>query len=147
MTQIETKTLELERTIDAPIEKVRKALTDPDLLAQWFAPGPMTATVHACDAKVGGQYEIAMTGPTPEGGEGTHTCTGTFKEVTDTRVAMTFNWTEEPMPNETDLVFDLEPVEGGTRLVLRHSGFPNEEAAKQHTEGWEGCLAKLPAAV
>jgi len=147
MTQIETHSLHIERIIKAPVAKVRQALTDPALLAQWFAPGPMAATVHACDAKVGGHYEIAMIGPDPEGNHATHTCTGTFTELTDRRVAMTFNWTEEPLPNLTTLSYDLEEVPQGTKLVLRHTGFPAKEAADMHTQGWEGCLAKLPALV
>ena len=136
--------LRIEKTIAAPIGKVRNALTDPAMLALWFAPGPMTATVHACDARVGGQYEIAMHGPGPDGKDATHTCTGVFQELGDRRVAMTFNWSEEPLPNETVLAFDLDEIDGGTRLVLTHTGFPNQEAAAMHTEGWEGCLAKLP---
>lgn len=144
MTQIETNSLRIEKTINAPIDKVRDALTNPELLQKWFAPGPMNAEVRSCDAKVGGQYEIAMTGPNPESGEvGTHTCSGNFTELTDTRVAMTFNWTEEPMPNQTELAFDLETVDGGTNVVLTHRGFPNEETAQHHTQGWEGRLANL----
>lgn len=143
MKQIEDNALQLERTIDAPVTKVREALTDPELVAKWFAPGPMSATVHSWDARPGGRYELAMTGPTPEGGEGTHTCAGTFREVTDDRIVMGFNWTEEPLPNDTTLTFELHDEAGSTRLVLRHEGFAGKEAAKMHTEGWEGCLAKL----
>lgn len=147
MTQIETHALRLERTYPAPIDKVRKALTDATLLARWFAPGDMTAEVHACDATIGGQYEISMHGKSPEGEDGTYTCTGTFQELTDRRVAMTFNWTAEPLPNDTLLSFDLEEVPEGTKLVLNHTGFPVKEAAIMHTEGWEGCLANLPKAL
>ena len=147
MTQIETQSLRIERTYDAPLARVRAALTEPKLLAKWFAPGPLTAEVHACDARVGGQYEISMVGKDPEGNDATHTATGTFTEVGPRRVAMTFNWSEQPLPNETTLAFDLEETKAGTRLVLTHSGFPNQEAATLHTEGWEGCLAKLPQAL
>lgn len=144
MTQIETNALRIERTLRAPIDKVRNALTQGDMIAKWFAPGPMRAEVNSYDCKPGGQYEIAMIGPSPETGEeGTHTCTGTFEEVTDDRIAMSFNWTEEPLPNETKLIFELAEVEGGTRLVLIHEGFPNKEAADMHTQGWEACLEKL----
>ena len=146
MTQIETHSLRIEKTIAAPIEAVRNALTDATLLAQWFAPGDMTAVVHSCDAKVGGHYEIAMTGTGPDGLAATHTCTGEFTGLTPTPVAMTFNWSEEPLPNATQLAYELSPTDVGTRLVLTHEGLPTKELAAMHTEGWEGCLAKLPDA-
>jgi glutathione S-transferase len=142
MTQIETHQLRIERIFNAPIAKVRDALTNPELLADWYGPGPMTAEVHSVDARVGGQYEITMTGEM-DGEVSSHTCTGTFTEVTDTVVAMTFNWSQHPMPNDTDLRYELEEVDGGTKLVLTHTGFPNVEARDNHNEGWTACVDQL----
>ncbi len=142
MTQIETHELRLTKTIRAPRAKVHEAWTNPKVLAQWFAPGPMTAEVRACDARVGGQYEISMRGE-EDGKPTTHTCMGVFQAVSEDRIVMTFNWTEEPLPNETTMTVELNEIEGGTEVVLTHRGFPTQEAADMHTEGWTGCLAKL----
>lgn len=147
MTQVETHELKLERILNAPPERVRQAFLDRDLIGQWFAPGPMTCQVHALDAKVGGQYEIAMKGQDDDGDPSTHTATGTYQEISDERIVMSFNWSEEPLPNDTTLTAEFHPHEDGTRLVFTHSGFPNREAVDMHTEGWEGCLAKLPDAL
>ncbi|MGB0652649.1 MAG: SRPBCC family protein [Thermoplasmatota archaeon] len=146
MTQLETHSVRLERTINAPLAKVRQALIDPAVLVQWYAPGDMTATVHACDARVGGQFEIAMHGKDPHGEVSTHTAHGEFTRVDDDVVAMTFNWTEHEMPGMTEVRYDLSEVDGATRLVLTHTGLPTRELAQNHEEGWTGCLAKLPGA-
>lgn len=147
MTQIETNEIRLERILNAPPERVRQAFLDRDLLAQWFAPGPMTAAVQTLDTKVGGQYEIAMTGPDPDGNESTHTATGTFTAIEDDRIEMRFNWSEQPLPNDTTLTAEFHPHEDGTRLVFIHSGFPDQEAVDMHTQGWEACLDKLQQAL
>lgn len=147
MTQVQTHEIRLEKTIAAPLDKVRRAFTDPKLLAKWFAPGPMEAAVHSLDVREGGQYEVAMTGPGPDGEVGTHTCTGVFHEVAERKLVMSFNWTEEALPNDTTLTFEFHPDGDSTRVVLLHTGLPTKEAAEMHTQGWEGCLAKLPDAV
>jgi len=139
-------TLRLERTYKAPLEEVRTYLTEPALLARWFAPGDMQAEVRA-DARVGGHYEISMQGNGPDGKPATHTCAGVYEVLEPTRVVATFNWKEQPLPQETRLIFELEPVDGGTRLVLIHEGLPGDEAVAMHRQGWEGCLAKLEEAV
>lgn len=147
MTQTTENSLRLERTYNAPIEKVRACLTDPALLARWFAPGDMRADAVSADGRVGGQYEIAMRGKDPQGNDATHTCTGTYRIVEPTRVEATFNWTEQPLPNETTLRFELESVKGGTKLVLIHEGLPGSEAVRMHAQGWTDCMEKLDTVV
>lgn len=139
-TQTTEAKIELERTIKAPIDKVWAAWTQADMLGKWFAPGDMGVEVHSCEVKIGGQYEITMVGD-----DGRHTATGTYTAIDEPkRLAMTWNWTGEgAMPNDTDLEITLEPVDGGTRLVLLHTRLPNQDAADHHTEGWVGCLANL----
>ena len=53
MKPMQTQTLTLERTYKAPLTRVRQALTDPALIARWFAPGEMAAEVRELDARVG----------------------------------------------------------------------------------------------
>jgi len=55
--------LVLERTIDAPIDLVWKAYTDPDHLKQWFAPRPYEITECELDTRPGGIFRIRMVGP------------------------------------------------------------------------------------
>src|ERR1700743_1742193 len=51
------------REFNAPIEKVWKAFTDPDLLEKWVAPKPWTAKTKIWDFTVGGISLYAMVSP------------------------------------------------------------------------------------
>ena len=55
--------LVLERFLDAPIDLVWKAYTDPEHLKQWFAPKPFEITECELDLKPGGIFRIRMIGP------------------------------------------------------------------------------------
>ena len=55
--------LVLERTLDAPIDLVWKAYTDPEHLKQWFAPKPYQIAECELDLRPGGIFRIRMTGP------------------------------------------------------------------------------------
>ena len=55
--------LVLERTLDAPVDLVWKAYTDPEHLKQWFAPKPYEITECELDLRPGGIFRIRMVGP------------------------------------------------------------------------------------
>ena len=57
------KKIHIVREFNAPIEKVWKAFTDPELLAKWVAPKPWTIEKHTLDFTVGGVSKYAMVGP------------------------------------------------------------------------------------
>ena len=46
--------LTLERVIDAPVQRVYAAWTDPELLKQWLASGDAVASRAVADTVVGG---------------------------------------------------------------------------------------------
>ncbi|QNP45125.1 SRPBCC family protein [Sphingomonas sediminicola] len=66
--------LVLERTLDAPVDLVWAAYTDPEHLKQWFAPKPYQITECELDLRPGGIFRIRMVGPdgfdTGHGGAG-----------------------------------------------------------------------------
>ncbi len=55
--------LMLERTLDAPIDLVWRAYTDPAHLKRWFAPRPYEITECELDLTPGGIFRIRMVGP------------------------------------------------------------------------------------
>jgi uncharacterized protein YndB with AHSA1/START domain len=57
------KKIYISREFNAPIEKVWKAFTEPDLLDKWVAPKPYTAKTKTWDFTVGGISLYAMIGP------------------------------------------------------------------------------------
>jgi uncharacterized protein YndB with AHSA1/START domain len=54
------KEIVFERVIDAPIEAVWKAWTDPEMLKQWWGPDNVTIPECEIDVRVGGKIYIVM---------------------------------------------------------------------------------------
>ena len=67
--------LVLELTLDAPVDLVWKAYTDPEHLKQWFAPKPYEISEIELDLTPGGVFRIRMVGPDGfDTGHGTPGC-------------------------------------------------------------------------
>jgi uncharacterized protein YndB with AHSA1/START domain len=90
------RTIVVTRMFDAPHELVFKAWTDPELMAQWFAPEPLTVPRAEIDLRVGGRFTLVMRDP--DGNE--FPSTGVYLEVdepnryvaTDSVEAMPTSW-------------------------------------------------------
>lgn len=55
--------LRLERILDAPRHLVWKALTDPELMKQWWGPERFTSPILTIDLRVGGKFHGCMRSP------------------------------------------------------------------------------------
>lgn len=53
----------LERLLDAPVELVWEAWTDPEHIAKWWGPNGFTNTISKMDIKPGGEWNLVMHGP------------------------------------------------------------------------------------
>lgn len=138
-TALDPAPLEVRRTIDATPEEVWTAWIDPDLVARWFAPGKLRAEVLEYEVRVEGSYRIRM--HDPEGGS--HTVGGTFLEVSPyRRLAMSWAW-EGGSAGTSRVVVAFNRKRDGTEVSIVHEGLPDQESIAAHSEGWEGCLAKL----
>jgi uncharacterized protein YndB with AHSA1/START domain len=62
-TDLAAKKFHVVREFNAPIEKVWKAWTDPDLLEKWWGSKPWTAITKSMDFTVGGDWLYDMVGP------------------------------------------------------------------------------------
>ena len=151
MSQTEQATvLRLSRHIDASREEVFDAWTHPDVLRQWWAAFPTwECTLAEVDLRPGGRYRLAM--HDPESGN-THTVMGEYKEIErPERLVYTWAWesNEDAMKGSEDTLVTVEFNEddGGTEIVLTHSGFATPELRDQHTHGWIGCLDNLQSRV
>lgn len=139
-----TYELNLERTLEAPVDRVWAALTDAGQIARWYGPGEeFRIEVLEWDCRVGGRYRVAMHHPDGQ----THTCFGVFKQIEpNQRISYTWAWEGQP-PMDTVVTFALTADGEGTRLEFTHAGFPAEEVRDQHRMGWSGSLERLAAAV
>ncbi len=129
--------------IGAAPDRVFKALTaSEDVLRWWSAPGGYRATLWESDTRVGGKWRTA--GVMPDGK--THQVHGEYTVVEPPhKLALSWSpsWDE---PYTTQVTYTLEPIDGGTRVTLRHEGFADRAAVcRNHTAGWSRILALLEA--
>ena len=61
-----SRTLTLERRIDAPPQRVWRAWTEPELLKVWFTPRPWTVSRAELDVRPGGSNLVVMCSPEGE---------------------------------------------------------------------------------
>ena len=85
--------LVLERTLDAPIDLVWRAYTDPEHLKRWFAPKPYQITECELELRPGGIFRIRMTGP--DGFDTGHGVPGCVLEVEEGKK---LSWTNALAP-------------------------------------------------
>ena len=133
--------LTLHRVIDAPVETVYAAWTEPEMLRRWLAPGNATVVRAVAEVAVGGTFLVEMRGT-----DGRRWLTrGLYREVVPQR-RLVHTWRWESSEIETLVTVEFEPESAGrTRLTLTHSRFARDEARDEHEQGWSGCLAKLEA--
>ena len=133
--------LTLHRTIDAPVEAVYAAWTEPELLRRWLAPGNATVVRAVAEPEVGGTFLVEM-----RGADGRRWLTrGLYREVVpNRRLVQTWQWEGSGVETLVTVEFEAE-APGRTRLTLTHSRFADDEVRDEHVQGWSGCLAKLEA--
>jgi uncharacterized protein YndB with AHSA1/START domain len=124
--------LEVSVHIAAQSETVFPYFTDPARYVQWMGNEAVLEPVP------GGAYRVLMRERVEASGE--------FVEVDPPhRLVFTWGWTSDPgVPSgSTRVVLTLEAHDGGTLVVLRHDGLPDEEQRSHHGEGWRVYLGRL----
>lgn len=133
--------LKLTRFIRAPRNKVFDAFVKAEHARQWMCPRGMIIPAAEFDARVGGKYRVTMRARDGE----QFTAGGTFREINcPERLTYTWAWQGEGMPNvETLITLTFTERDGGTDLVMTHSGFPDAGMRDSHEEGWGSSLNNL----
>jgi uncharacterized protein YndB with AHSA1/START domain len=144
----DTYEVALSRFFDAPPEAVYAAFTDPDQLAQWFAPITFhvpRSTVEV-DARAGGHLRLTMVGN--DDPEWLSPVDSVFTEVIENRLLVgyevTHNFPGVPDGTRISLSVEFIPEGGGTRLELRQGPFP-EPLREMSAVGWTQSFHKLEA--
>src|SRR3954454_18374073 len=124
--------IECDQFIARPPAVVWRALTEPDLLASWWAKGDI-------EPVVGHRFTLDM------GEWGRQPC-----EVLEVEPEKLLRYTFAEGVLDTTLTWRLEPEGGGTRLFLEHGGFDPDSpvgltALRGMGDGWPGILAHLAA--
>jgi len=136
--------------INAPREKVYRALIDPNAIKIWKVPTGMTCQLHSFDARVGGRFRVSLTYVRRAGvGKTTaHTDTyhGRFVELAPNERVVEIDEFETSNPElrgEMKITIKLEDKAGGTEVVGEHEGLPAGVSITDNVTGWRIALGKL----
>lgn len=127
----------IERTFDAPAERVWRAIADKDDMKKWYFDLP------EFKAEVGFRFKFSA-GP-PNGKQYLHVC-----EVTEAVAGkkLTYSWRYDGYAGDSHVTFELFPDGDKTRLKLTHSGvntFPSDNpdfAEENFVAGWTDIIGR-----
>jgi uncharacterized protein YndB with AHSA1/START domain len=126
-----------EITIDAPVSKVWKALTEPEQIVNWLMPP------ENFELKVGTTFNMLGTS---KGVEYPHICTIT--EIIPEK-KLSYTWAVKDKLSDTLVTYELEDQNGKTKLTLTHSGWDKVKLTTEGTHrddynnGWEHVIPGL----
>jgi uncharacterized protein YndB with AHSA1/START domain len=145
---LDERKVEITKALNAAVEKVWDAWTNPENMRVWLSPEGMTTPEVEVNLAVGGKYRIVMEGSTAE--DPNHTrqlaVVGEYLEIEKPN-KLVFTWLWEGSPRETHtttVTILLQKIdEGITKLTLLHTGFVDENMQNEHKMGWISTLGKL----
>jgi uncharacterized protein YndB with AHSA1/START domain len=112
--------LSMEFTLSAKPKRVMELITDPALIRKWSGEEAVLENTP------GGRFEMF-------GGW----VTGNILKTSENELAYTWmpgDWPEKAEASEVHYL--LQEDEAGTKVILKHTGFPDEEEMNSHRTGW-----------
>ena len=141
---IDTRTVRLVRTFDAPRERVFAAWTDPDQFMQWMCPPGYGLDICELDVRPGGAWRAKGYTPT-----GRFSKSGVYVEVKRPEL-LVFTWAHHasedwstPRGGETTVRVEFRAIGSKTELTLVHGPFLDTPNFIGHDTGWKGSFDKL----
>jgi len=132
----------IEKIINAPIEKVFDAWLDPKMLAKFMRGLPkMSETDVEIDAREGGRFTFTM-----NLGDEKIPHTGKYLEIRRPD-KLVFTWESQySVVDNSTVTLKFDKIDDHkTNILLTHVKFINEEARSGHEEGWGNVLNALDA--
>jgi uncharacterized protein YndB with AHSA1/START domain len=133
-----------EIRIAAPPQRVFEALVDPAQVVKWWGQaGIYRCTQFESDVRVGGKWRSLGR----DGNGSQFEVAGEYLEVDPPRLLSSTwraTWTGDV---ETRIRWELEPLEAGTLVRIRHSGLTAHPEFAQAYRGWPRMLTWLQALV
>jgi uncharacterized protein YndB with AHSA1/START domain len=125
----------VKRVLDATVEEVYDAWTDPAILIEWLISG---GRLVKADVRVGGEFHFDM-GDVPTGRSPAHT--GRYL-VLERPTRIEFTWHSDWTRGESHVRIELVGHGDKTELTLLHTGLPDQAIADDHREGWADLIAR-----
>jgi uncharacterized protein YndB with AHSA1/START domain len=133
-------TLRMERTYNAPAQRVFDAWTSPEVLRRWWHPERDWETpVAEVDLRIGGSVRVVMRDPHKdvEYGGG-----GQYLEIDPPR-RLVFTWFWDGNDTRQLIEVDFEESGGVTTVRFTHRDLWDEDAVRSHEDGWGKCFDSL----
>lgn len=132
-------TVNVEKTIQASIEKAFDAWLNPEILAQFMMPMPgMLKSDVVNDAREGGEFSIIMH---TDDSDLPHT--GKYLEIKRPN-KLVFTWVSHCSVDNSIVTLNFKEIdENKTNISLSHVKFIDEQTRSDHESGWTGILNKL----
>ena len=141
MTEHRSQVLRIERTFDAPVERVFEAWTSEEVLRRWLhgMPGWETPTAEV-DLRVGGRIRIVMRDPA----DGTEAgATGEY-QVVEPPQRLVFTWIWDDRPEQPQLIeLEFSELDGRTTVLMTNSAILTDERLRSQERGWNVCYDNL----
>ena len=133
-------TVNIDKTIHAPIEKVFDAWLNPKMLSKFMTPEPgMPESDVVNDAREGGSFTIIM-----HVGDDKLPHTGKYLEIRrPDKLVFTWKSRYSVVENSTVTLRFTKIDDNKTNISLSHVKFVDEEARSGHEAGWGEILNKL----
>jgi uncharacterized protein YndB with AHSA1/START domain len=134
------ETLRIERTFQAPADRVFDAWTSEEVIRRWWQADRGWETWEAAvDLRVGGVVRVVMRDPDrdAEHGGGGH-----YTEV-DPPTRLAFTWLWDGDTRRTLVEIDFEETDGATTVRFTQRGLWDEAAVRAHEGGWGRILDSL----
>lgn len=128
----------IERSYNAPVSKVWKAITDKNDMKQWY--------FDLSDFKAEPGFKFSFNGKGRKGETYVHLCE--LKEVVFEK-KLSYSWTYEGLPGYTLVTFELFKEGDKTRVKLTHEGIESlagngpDFAKESFAEGWTQLIGTL----
>ena len=137
-------TLRMERTFEAPAQKVFDAWTSEEVMRRWWhAEHDWETTVAEVDLRVGGEVRVVMRNPhtgDEYGGGGRYT-------IIEPPERLAFTWVWDDGTKSQMIELEFEEADGVTTVRFTHSGLWDEEAVRSHEGGWGNAFENLARVV
>ena len=144
----------ISRLIHALPDTIYHAITEPSLIAQWQAPGEMSARADAFPD--GNGYRMILHYPDTEdvtigkSGEREDRYTAQFIALDPPRrvvLAIAFETDDPAFSGPMTMAIDLSPVEGGTEVAISYHDLPSGIRPEDNALGTRLSMEKLAALV
>ncbi len=139
----EVLTLNVTRTIKAPVELVYKGWTEPAQMQMWIGCLKTSSVKVTQDLRVGGEYRFDVSC-----NDGEQVCmSGVYQKIEpNKKLVYTWNNTSKEFPaNDTLVTVEFIAKGDATELKLTHANLNNANCLYGHTLGWGASLDRFVA--